>query len=1568
MILFLNSIKNNADLLAIEQHKSKEMFVAFAALVCANEVEDGEQTKRGAGKASSLNSIPTGAQKPEYTYQVYNQNHNSQTSPSSYQAQVPNSFYPSQSSNQYYTIPNQPAEVSSGYSPQPQISLIPPPTPSQFLPINFVPNAGYQSKYQIIPSKAANGNIQLLIQPPQSYQSNPFLQYPQSYFSPNPGNQINSQQGQFQLSPQGQYNVAPQYQSLPLSQPYLGQPSTMLLLAQPNPYNSLLYPGQNPAQSFYNYYPSSAQQKYNLSYGSSPPPLVEYEKVQGPVSQSLPKEDNDIGSHGSDFVSSDSSASYKTAYATGRSCNLFFAVHLLDAARAGTPLRALFGRAVLRPRASDNHLTHVTLRFYFQVALVCVLALAVAADKKIELQDIEEDNLKSEQEKEVDKSEPRSQNVGAPSAPGLLPLDFFKNGLLRYFENQVPQQPRYVQQYAVTEPPERPPTQIATPKSQYGAGVPQQAMVGYLSNIPMQIYLVPQYYNENGERAANTQPAVQYAAPPISRVQSYPSAPEGIQPQNNFIEVPTYVTPSGKTYIQQPVAYVSYAAPSTVAPVQATVAPMLYQVPVVQYPTALAAPPVVPKGYYPNSQYSETNNVEEVQENEVENPKEYSQTETSYTKPPTPEFPRYYSSHAPFREEQRHTSISELPPPNPLLLKGSPPHLSHIPKALPIFRPLSKPVYAAGGNFISSAYSPKPSESYGNPYKRRPMSLLDSYVPSGVQLEYLKRGYVKDPLVAYEALSSGRNFPHYPVPRHYERGFLPNQMYHTAAGGITYASPMQRKLLSHAHVKIDFDVKRNMHLLSLELYVSSYQNDEVTYLISQDIKLYFWRILLLAALSAASPAPEPKKYKPDVKDTKSNSSLTNEEKHFLREVEAKFGIKSDLPFPAVIAIEIVNDTDSKSKGKRTIDANLGYGYRTNSGYSYSYFGKTPEKGKFVLYPYSQEDIPPAHGSGQNNRYTKPGQDQYTTSSPNVEIQPSQAYELVPVKEEQETSYDYKKPATEFKSSYENVKGLHSPPPPPYKPTHGAPSTLYTTYNGENFSGLSGQFPSVMPNYFVDSSQLLKNPQYQNTGLTQDHLKTQGPVVPVLVLRIPSSYLKNPSAELYANLPQNYPLSQYLNNVNLQELVNQYFSKIGYSVAPQIMSYHHSAISAPVQTSVPAPVSQYEPQHYANPHVQPSYTHADHSGVQYSAVQPVMAKYPSGYSSPQYYMSQAQQYYQQPATQQQYEYQYVPSSETEQQYYVGPEYQQEITSHEVPSEHVSADQVTSVHDSASHSQYEAPRTPTHEHAQTAQEYEVPKSPHYRPQQYEAEQPQYELPKEDNASKDNGPTKVTVSPYTTPSVLKYGSPQQEQSQQQYYTPNEPVQKETLAIYPSSPQSQTIQKYHSDPQSGHSQRYFYQQQVGADSASKTIVISENYRSKDHMIATVLPFSYKQRNQNKPSQTVNYVTPVPYSSKYQSQYNVMVPQTVLSSPTNDKVSYVNSHSLPSSIYLQSGSGYNPGEEYITATHYVPPKNSQKAPSYPRNYHSQPKRMVRPEHKTESMTSSSSKKRNEKNEKKKSS
>lgn len=439
-----------------------------------------------------------------------------------------------------------------------------------------------------------------------------------------------------------------------------------------------------------------------------------------------------------------------------------------------------FGRHA--PRTS----TSFTFRFYFQVAPVFLLVFTVVADKKIELQDIEDDNLKSEKEKDIDNSEPRSQSSGSGTAPGLLPLEFFKNGLIRYFDTptQAPQQPRFVHQYAVTEPPERPPP--VSPKPQYGPPPAQQAMVGYLSNVPMQIYLVPQYYSETSEQAASHQPAVQYSAP-APRVPAY-HVPESVQAHANYVEVPTYVTPTGKTYVQQyqpPVAYVTYSQP-TIAPVQSTVGPVVYQMPVVQYPTALVAPPVISKGYY--QQYTETNAVDDVQD-EAESPKQYvTQTEVPYTKPTAPEYPRYYNSRAPIREEYRHTSISELPPPNPLLLKGPPPHLAHLPKALPFFsRPLTRPVYASGGNFISSAYTPKTSETYGTPFKRRPSSLLDSYVPSSVQIDYLKKGYAKDPLAAYEALSTGRHFSHTPIiPRQYERGFLPNQMYHTAGGGITY--------------------------------------------------------------------------------------------------------------------------------------------------------------------------------------------------------------------------------------------------------------------------------------------------------------------------------------------------------------------------------------------------------------------------------------------------------------------------------------------------------------------------------------------------------------------------------------------------------------------------------------------------------------------------------------------------------------------------------------------------------------------------------------------------------------
>ncbi|KAL0828907.1 hypothetical protein ABMA28_003810 [Loxostege sticticalis] len=283
------------------------VFITLVALACASESEEVEQKKRGAGKTTSLNAIPTGAQKPDYTYNIYSNPSTQQSQSPSYQSQVPNSFYPSQNS-QYYTPSTQTEQAP--YQ-QPQNYLIPPTTSSQFVPLNFIPNPGYQTKYQLVPSKATNGNFQLILQQPQSYQQ-PILQYPQSLLS-NPGHF--QHQGILNPISQGHYNVAPNYQPLQLGNSYLGQPS-MFLVAQPSPslYNNLVYP--NNVQSLYNYFPNS-QTKYASSYPSSSQ-TTEYEKSQ-PPQQSIAKEDNEIGIHNGEYVSAPSDNSYKNAYATSRS-------------------------------------------------------------------------------------------------------------------------------------------------------------------------------------------------------------------------------------------------------------------------------------------------------------------------------------------------------------------------------------------------------------------------------------------------------------------------------------------------------------------------------------------------------------------------------------------------------------------------------------------------------------------------------------------------------------------------------------------------------------------------------------------------------------------------------------------------------------------------------------------------------------------------------------------------------------------------------------------------------------------------------------------------------------------------------------------------------------------------------------------------------------------------------------------------------------------------------------------------------------------------------------------------
>ncbi|CAG9788083.1 unnamed protein product [Diatraea saccharalis] len=753
-------------------------------------------------------------------------------------------------------------------------------------------------------------------------------------------------------------------------------------------------------------------------------------------------------------------------------------------------------------------------------------------------------------------------------------------------------------------------------------------------------------------------------------------------------------------------------------------------------------------------------------------------------------------------------------------------------------------------------------------------------------------------------------------------------------------------------------------------------------------------ILFCVAVASTTAEPDPKKYKSEVKDKEklANTRLTDEERTFLREVEAKFGIKSEVPleeaksdddeknngtstsktpFPAVIAIEIVNDTDTSAKGKRTIDANLGYGYRTNKGYTYTYFGKQPQdKGKFMIYPYSQEDIPPSHSTTYNSDYSQSGK--YTTASSQVEIQPSRAYELVDVKEEH-NSYQNSRP----NSNYENIRGLVSPPPSysssplHHETSHNANPTFYTTYNGQKFSGLSGQFPMVMSNYLVEPSQLLKNPQYQSAGLNQEYLQNHGShleqrIVPVLVLRVPSSYLKKPTAELYSGA-NNYPVSNYLNNVNLQEIVNSYFKKIGYTFAPQV-TYQNPTASHPVTTPIASSAHNSGPQNYATTYMHPSYTQSDYSGVQYSAVQPVMAKYPTSYSHQHYYDPMSQLVYQQPEQQYEYTYKYVPQSEGQSQsYYVQPQYQtneEAATQSNVQSEHSTGEQETT-NNSGNEAEYSVPQSVAYESGAPTVEYGTPETQasHIAADQqteYESSQTvsqEYGTPKEQSIeytpqktlSTEYGPAKISLPVYNSPQATR----------PQYGLPKYTIPKETLAAYQAQ-LSQSEPKYSYSASNAGAQNYYYPKQV-TDEASNNLALSENYPSKDHTLATVLPVSYKHDRKPASVQTISYVTPVPH--KYQSPYKIMVPQTFLKNPATEKVSYVNSHSLPYSKSVNQE--YNPEVEYTVPSHYNPPVGKQKPPSYPRNYHTHPKRNVKSDSRPEN-NSTPLKKQSESNDKKK--
>lgn len=251
-----------------------------------SEYDDLDQKKRGFSKGSSSNTVSNGAQKPDYTYSIYTQNPSSQSSQSVstsiYQSQVPNSFYPNQASSQYYS-PSGTATPQT-YTVQPQSNHAPSQI-AQFTPISFLPNHGHQAKYPVVSSK--QGLQVAIAQPPYNFQA-PIIHYPQPVYSPNTASNI---------------NVSP-FQQL-LSNSYLGHPSSMLLFTQPHQfYNNLDQP--NPTNF---YYPSNNQAKYNVQL----PVQSDYNTVQ---SQTVPKEENIVGSHSDYSTSADPNSSYKTGYSS----------------------------------------------------------------------------------------------------------------------------------------------------------------------------------------------------------------------------------------------------------------------------------------------------------------------------------------------------------------------------------------------------------------------------------------------------------------------------------------------------------------------------------------------------------------------------------------------------------------------------------------------------------------------------------------------------------------------------------------------------------------------------------------------------------------------------------------------------------------------------------------------------------------------------------------------------------------------------------------------------------------------------------------------------------------------------------------------------------------------------------------------------------------------------------------------------------------------------------------------------------------------------------------------------
>nr|XP_040227154.2 myb-like protein Q [Anopheles coluzzii] len=152
-----------------------------------------------------------------------------------------------------------------------------------------------------------------------------------------------------------------------------------------------------------------------------------------------------------------------------------------------------------------------------------------------------------------------------------------------------------------------------------------------------------------------------------------------------------------------------------------------------------------------------------------------------------------------------------------------------------------------------------------------------------------------------------------------------------------------------------------------------------------------WQIvLLLVSVAVASGEKKlekrPTKKAHSVKPTKTPKSILEEftalppaDVDFIKELDRQFKEHGD---KIRIKVERSNGTDGKNI-KRTIDGELGYGHYSNqadTGYHFS-------KPKYMIYPYSQHDIPPVRSTHSTHETVT-----------DIEITPSHSYELKPIEE------------------------------------------------------------------------------------------------------------------------------------------------------------------------------------------------------------------------------------------------------------------------------------------------------------------------------------------------------------------------------------------------------------------------------------------------------------------------------------------------------------------------------------------------------------------------------------------